>query len=195
MNPSSGRQALAVYLNPAEIVVAEAPATVTTVLGSCVAVTLFSPRTRIGSICHAVLPSGLGPEPGKFADQAIRYMIDYFHEQQIDTDELVAKVFGGADMFPQMRGSRNQGTIGAQNIRASLAALEQAGINPAVVEVGGQQGRKLVFFSDTGDVYIKRVRKDQMRMAEEMLNTRGNNKKFDALSRNLQGKGSAGRGE
>ena len=183
MKPPSDRKAIAVYLNPAEIVLAESPATVTTVLGSCVAVTLFSPRTRVGTICHAVLPSGVGSEPGKFVDQAIRYMVQFFYEKQITPDELVAKVFGGADMFPQMRGSRNLGTIGAQNIQAALGALELAGINPAVVEVSGQQGRKLIFFSDTGDVYIKRVQKDQMQVAEQMLITREKNKKTNVLSR------------
>lgn len=169
MNVATERKAVAVYLNPAEIVVAEGPATVTTVLGSCVAVTLFSPRTRQGAICHAVLPNGPDEFSGKYVDQAVRYMIGFFHGKRIGTKELVAKVFGGADMFPQMRGIRDNGTIGAQNIRAALFILDQAGIDPTVIEVSGQQGRKLVFFSDTGEVYVKRVQTEQMRMAEETL--------------------------
>lgn len=169
MTPSFGHRAVAVYLNSAEIVIAEDPATVTTVLGSCVAVTLFSPRTRLGTICHAVLPSGPDREPGKYVDQAVHYMIDFFREKKVVAEEIVAKVFGGADMFPQMRGIRDNGTIGAQNIQAALITLEQVGITPVVVEVSGRQGRKLVFFSDTGDVYIKRVRKDQMQAAEQVL--------------------------
>lgn len=163
MNPLCGRKAVAIYLNPAEIVLAEGPATVTTVLGSCVTVTLFCPYSRLGAICHGVLPSGADPEPGKYVDQAIRYMFDFFNENQTPLDRVVAKVFGGADMFPQIRGIRDQGTIGSQNIQAALNTLEQAGISPAVVEVGGEQGRKLVFFSETGEVFIKRVRKEQMR--------------------------------
>ena len=182
MKPPGERKAVAIYLNPAEIVIAEGPATVTTVLGSCVAVTLFAPHTRQGSICHAVLPCGSQREPGKYVDQAIRYMVHFFREKHITLDELVAKVFGGADMFPQMRGSRTQGTIGAQNIQSALTTLEQIGINPAVVEVSGQQGRKLVFFSDTGDVYIKRVRKDQMQAAEHALLSREKQLKHNQLS-------------
>lgn len=186
MKVASGRKAVAVYLNPAEIVVAEDPATVTTVLGSCVAVTLFSPRTRWGAICHAVLPCGADREPGKYVDQAVLYMFHFFREKNIPADELVAKVFGGADMFPQMRGIRNTGTIGAQNIEAALAVLAQVGVPPAVVEVSGQQGRKLVFFSDTGDVYVKRVRKEQMQTAEQVLSFREEYRRTGATPRILQ---------
>nr|WP_320009697.1 chemotaxis protein CheD [uncultured Desulfobulbus sp.] len=169
MMPLHERKAVAIYLNPAEIVIAEGPATVTTVLGSCVSVTLFSPKTRLGAICHAVLPCGEEKEPGKFANQSIGYMIDFFKEKKIRPYDLVAKVFGGADMFPLMRGRRTQGTIGAQNIQAALMTLELSEIPPAVVEVGGQQGRKLVFYTDTGDVYIKRVQKDQLSAAEQAI--------------------------
>lgn len=180
---SPARQAVAIYLNPAEIVLAEGPATVTTVLGSCVAVTIFSPQTRLGTICHGVLPNGMDEEPGKYVDQAVRYMVDFFQGRQVAMKHLVAKVFGGADMFPQMRGVSDQRTIGAQNILAALSTLEQAGINPAVVEVSGQQGRKLVFFSETGEVFIKRVRKEQMQVAEQRLIFREKNKKIAILSR------------
>ncbi len=183
MNPISARKAVAIYLNPAEIVLAEGPATVTTVLGSCVSVTLFSPQTCLSAICHGVLPSGMDVEPGKYVDQAVRYMINFFTEKQVTPDHLVAKVFGGADMFPQMRGLRDQGTIGAQNIQAALNTLDEVGINPAVVEVGGEQGRKLVYFCDTGEVFIKRVRKEQMQMAEQVVSAREKNRKIGGLLR------------
>lgn len=187
MHPSSTRKAVAIYLNPAEIVLAECPATVTTVLGSCVAVTFFSPHTRLAAICHGVLPCGRDEEPGKFVDQSVRYMVEYFREKQVPLDQLVAKVFGGADMFPQMRGIRDQGTIGAQNIQAALNTLEEVGINPAVVEVGGQQGRKLVYFCDTGEVFIKRVRKEQLRMAEQVLSAREKSRKIETTGWLSQG--------
>ena len=183
MTPTSARQAVAIYLNPAEIVLAEAPATVTTVLGSCVAVTLFSPQSGLATICHGVLPSGMDQEPGKYVDQAVRYMVNFFNEKQVAPQELVAKVFGGSDMFPQMRGLRHQGTIGAQNIQSALSTLEEVGISPTVVEVSGQQGRKLIFFTETGEVFVKRVQKEQMQVAEQRLFAQGKNKKIEILSR------------
>lgn len=169
MKMTSKRKALPIYLNPAEIVMAEDPVTVTTVLGSCVAVTLYSPRTRLGAICHGVLPYGLESDPGKYVNQAVRHMLNFFREKQIESEELVAKVFGGADMFPRLRNIRSDNTIGTQNINAALSELKQAGITPFVVEVSGEQGRKLVFFSDTGDVYIKRVQRFQMQKTEQTL--------------------------
>ena len=57
------------------------------------------------------------------------------------------------------------------------------GISPTVVEVSGQQGRKLIFFTDTGEVFVKRVQKDQMQVAEQRLFAQGKNKKIEILSR------------
>ncbi|MGA2108628.1 MAG: hypothetical protein ABSH25_13400 [Syntrophorhabdales bacterium] len=49
-----------VFLKPGEIYVGEEPAEISTILGSCVSVTMFSKRVRVGAICHALLPSRAG---------------------------------------------------------------------------------------------------------------------------------------
>ena len=152
-----------IYLNPGELLVAEQPAVVTTVLGSCISVTLFSPRLRVGAICHAVLPNGKTEQPSRFADQSVRYMLNYFRKHKIDPDEIVAKLFGGADMFTQIDPSAKDRSVGAQNIRAALEGLRQAGLEPSALDVGGQQGRKLLFYTHTGEVLLKRVRKEMLK--------------------------------
>jgi len=152
-----------IYLNPGELVVAEEPAQVTTVLGSCVSVTLFSPRLRVGAICHAVLPTGDSKQPSRFVNQSVTYMLNYFRKHEIDTDEIVAKLFGGADMFNQVDPRCKDRTVGAQNIRAALDRLRESGLEPAALDVGGQQGRKLIFYSHTGEIFLKRVRKELLK--------------------------------
>jgi len=149
-----------IYLNPGELVVAEEPTMVTTVLGSCISVTLFSPRLRVGAICHAVLPNGKTRQPSRFVDQSLHYMLDYFRQHKVEPAEIIAKLFGGADMFTQVD-SRCQGrSVGAQNIKAAINGLKQAGLEPAALDVGGQQGRKLFFYTHSGEVFLKRVRKE-----------------------------------
>jgi chemotaxis protein CheD len=151
-----------IYLNPGELVVAEEPALVTTVLGSCVAVTLFSPRLRVGAICHAVLPRGKANLPSKFVDQSVAYMMKYFRQRYVEPDEIVAKLFGGSDMFTLIDPDSKDRTIGAQNIRTALDSLRIAGLEPAALDVGGRQGRKLIFYTHTGEVFIKRVSRDKV---------------------------------
>jgi len=152
-----------IYLNPGELVVAEEPAQVTTVLGSCVSVTLFSPRLRVGAICHAVLPNGKTNQPSRFVDQSVRYMLNYFRKQKIGPDEIVAKLFGGADMFTQIDPRCKDQSVGAQNIRAALDSLRESGLELSALDVGGQQGRKLIFYSHTGEIFLKRVRKELLK--------------------------------
>ncbi len=44
------------YLRPGELHIADHPGIVTTVLGSCVSVTMFSRRREVGAICHGLMP-------------------------------------------------------------------------------------------------------------------------------------------
>jgi chemotaxis protein CheD len=148
-----------IYLKPGELVIVEEPALITTVLGSCISVTLFSPRLRVGAICHAVLPRGERHQPSKYVDQSVRYMLDYFRRRKIAPDELVAKLFGGAEMFAQLDPQGKDRTVGAQNIRAALDCLRGSGLEPAALDIGGQQGRKLIFHAHSGEVFLKRVKK------------------------------------
>lgn len=160
-----------IYLNPGEIVVAEGPVVVTTVLGSCVAVTLYSPQTRYSAICHGVLPSGSGSskEPGRYVDQAIRYMLNFFRLREVANSQLAVKIFGGADMFSRTTELGVRQTIGRKNVEAALAELQLVGLRPQVTEVGGSLGRKLVFRAHTGEVFLKKVQKEQLSSAERLL--------------------------
>lgn len=49
-------------------------------LGSCVAIMLYDPQTKVGGLAHIMLPSSSGvrncDNPGKFADTALQAMLD-----------------------------------------------------------------------------------------------------------------------
>lgn len=152
-----------VYLHPAELVVATEPTEVATVLGSCVSVIFFHPKRRYGAMCHAVLPCGSG-EPERFVDQSIHAMLAFFARHQIKPRELVTKVFGGADMFSQFATRGTARTVGAQNISMALDTLKDLNIYPSAIDIGGQQGRKLLFFTHTGEVYLKRVAREKLKI-------------------------------
>lgn len=146
-----------IYLKPGELAVAERPALVSTVLGSCVAVTLFSPRLGVGAICHAMLPVAAAGQHGfKFVDTSLAHMLGSFERLGVTKRELVAKLFGGADMFEAVRPS-NTPTVGWQNVLAAKSILQREGLHLSASDTGGQQGRKLLFYSHTGEVLLKRL--------------------------------------
>jgi chemotaxis protein CheD len=144
------------YLLPGELLVSETPARVSTVLGSCVALTIHAPGRQVGAICHAMLPLGGNNENFRYVDVAVRYLLHSFDRLDIPRSDLVIKLFGGACVLSGGVNTRTP-SVGERNIRAALALLQQQGLRPASRDVGGIFGRKLIFYPHTGEVLIKRL--------------------------------------
>jgi chemotaxis protein CheD len=96
-----------IHLKAGEIYIAENPTLVATVLGSCISVTMFNNRFKIGAICHGALPvydKYKYGEPFKYVDFSISYMVSRLSNYGIKTSEIEVKLFGGADMFSFTKG-------------------------------------------------------------------------------------------
>lgn len=133
--------------------VAAAPARLTTILGSCIAVVMYSPRRRIGMLSHVVLPHSAGntAHPAKFADTAVPHMLTALREHGVRSGELTARIVGGACMF----GDGKFMQIGDANVQATRKALAAAGISVAGEDVGGTLGRRILFELETGAITIQ----------------------------------------
>ena len=149
------------FLQPGEILIARKPALISTVLGSCVAVTLFCPGQKVGAICHAMLPEGKEPG-GKYLNQAMDLMLLRLAERGILPAAIEAKLFGGADMFETV-GTGKGVTVGCMNIRAARHALQQTGLALRAEDVGGPLGRKIQFNTETGEVLLRRLERQALR--------------------------------
>jgi chemotaxis protein CheD len=155
-----------INLKPGEIFIAGTPHIVSTLLGSCVAITLFTPNDRVGAICHALLPMCREmkdydcPEKFRHVSCAIRGMLAMFRERGISCTGIEAKVFGGADMFPcepERKGEDYRATVGRLNIAKTEELLVTEGIRIMAADVGGKRGRKILFRPHTGEVFLQRV--------------------------------------
>ncbi len=146
-----------IFLKPGEVYVSKKPAVVSTILGSCVAVTLFNARMRVGSICHALLPKGRAGENGNldYVDNAVHYMIRRLLAFGIGREEMEVKLLGGADVIECQESSKV--TVGQLNIQSALEVIEKEGIRLAVSHVGGKKGRRVRFYTDTGSVLLKPI--------------------------------------
>lgn len=152
-----------VFLQTGDCFLGVKPTLVNTVLGSCVAITLCSPQHGIGAICHAFLPSstdyaghGRDPQVCRFVDTALENMLSSLVRLRIDPNELVVKVFGGASGI-MTAGRGNLYDIGGRNVRAVREGLMARGLRISKADTGGTQGRKLLFLTHTGDVWVKRL--------------------------------------
>jgi chemotaxis protein CheD len=154
-------------LNPGEAYVGSGPAVVTTILGSCVSVTMRHAQSGISAMCHGVLPSCSNEkcrfesciERFKFVECSIKRMLDKFDACGIHRSVIEVKVFGGSDMFG-ISSEKTRKTVGKQNVSAAQSLLESEGLKISSCDTGGTQGRKIVFFTETGEVFLKRICKN-----------------------------------
>ncbi len=161
MNHLADEHTNRVYLKPGELFMSREPSLVSTVLGSCVSITVYSPTCRLGAICHALLPSGSLKEGFRFVDSTLDYMVSEIRRQGAHLPGCQVKLFGGADVLLPNDQRGNRLSVGQQNILAARGRLERHGITPMAVDVGGIHGRKLYFDSRTGHVYLKKMNKSR----------------------------------
>jgi chemotaxis protein CheD len=136
-----------------QAVMAAEPALLTTILGSCIAVALYTPRFRMGMLSHVVLPHSTGATtyPAKFADTAVSHMLSVLHNHGVKPAGLVAKIAGGACMF----GDGKFMQIGDANIQATIQALADANIPLVGKNVGGTIGRRICFDLASGLITVE----------------------------------------
>ena len=101
----SSTDAGSAYLKPGDWYFGKRPGLIRTILGSCVAVTMFHRSSRQSAICHAVMP--LCEEDGhcrnyceehtRYTGCIIRRMAESFFEKGIQAKEIEVKLFGGSD--------------------------------------------------------------------------------------------------
>lgn len=146
------------YLYPCNIFAHGMPHLVTTVLGSCISVCLFDSELRIGGMNHYMLPlwNGEGLASPRYGNIAITKLVEKLEGFGCKRRKLSAKVFGGGDVIGISRGILS---VGERNIIIAKDMLAELKIPIVAIDVGGSKGRRIVFNSGTGQVLMKRLRK------------------------------------
>lgn len=145
------------YLYPGQLFVSGEPALVTTILGSCVAVCLWDPKTSVGGINHYLLPSNplRGQSDPRYGDTAIAKLVEQLTIRGASQSRLVAKVVGGASIMSRFSDGRQ--SIGQQNTAVALQSLSALSIPVSAEQTGGLRGRKLLFHTGNGCAYSKEI--------------------------------------
>jgi chemotaxis protein CheD len=142
------------YVRPGDLVVATQPDVLFTVLGSCVSVCLWHAERKIAGMNHFVFPGrGDATQRGpRFGSDAVAGLLERMLGAGAEPSRTVAKVFGGA-RIPEVRADHL--SISSENVRVALDLLGAAGVHVAASDLGGHRGRKVLFDTATGDVWMK----------------------------------------
>jgi chemotaxis protein CheD len=128
-------------------------------IGSCIAICAYDPLTRVGGMAHVVLPRCDGKDgknPAKYGNLAVPLLIEEMIRQGGAKSRLVVKLAGGAQMTTAS-GVKNVFNTGERNLAEVMAALEREGIPVVASETGGNKGRTVRFFLETGKVIVTSV--------------------------------------
>lgn len=143
------------YLHAGQYLATGTPTSVNTILGSCVSVCVWDPRSGVGGLNHFVLPhfAGTGRLSPRFGNVATASLIDSVCTLGASTKDLMAKIFGGAGVL----GTASGEDLGARNVAVARELLDQEGIPIVGEDVGGSHGRRLIFHTDAGTAWVKRL--------------------------------------
>lgn len=151
------RRHLEVVLNQGDVFFGQGEARIRTLLGSCVAVTLWNPRTRAGGMCHFMLPGrcrlGPGHMRGRYARDAIEILLAEAKKNG-GSHEYEFKLFGGGNMFPGIP-SPHATPIGEANVNEARLLLDEQGIALSAEHSGGVGQRAIMLDLWSGDVWVR----------------------------------------
>lgn len=151
-----------IFLQPGEFYFGDADTRVRTILGSCVAVTLWHPKKRIGGMCHYMLPKnhrrnhkeGLD---GRYAEDAIQMFMHEIKKSHTHVHDYEVKIFGGGNQFPDQ--DRMVFSVSDRNVEVGRSLLQQHGLKIKSEHLGGTGHRNVIFELWSGDVWMKHVEK------------------------------------
>jgi chemotaxis protein CheD len=172
-----------VFLKPGELYISDVPTMVTTILGSCISVTIFNKRLKVGGICHAMLPGNsytaehnvLEYSIFRYVDKSILYMLNRFETIGVRRDEMEVKLLGGADVLDRI--NERAASIGQKNIEIALEIIRNEGLRVIISDVGGNMGRKVHFYTHTGKLLLKRI--NSVHTSQSLTNRMQGKKCFD----------------
>ncbi len=125
-------------------------------LGSCVAIALYDPATRVGGLAHVLLPNESMARDktnrAKFPAAAVPMLLTEMKGLGCNGG-VGARLVGGASMFASLlpTGGVN---VGERNVAASRAALAAAGVPLLGEDVGGDYGRSVYFHLADGRIEV-----------------------------------------
>jgi chemotaxis protein CheD len=126
-------------------------------LGSCIAVAIHDPITRVGGLLHLMLPeSSISREkaelnPYMFADTGIPRLFRQAYSEGAEKSRLVVRIAGGA----QVMDAGGVFNVGKRNQVAVKKLLWKAGVMIHAEALGGTESRTVRLDVNTGRLHMR----------------------------------------
>ena len=131
-----------------------------TILGSCVALSVWHPTLKLGGICHYLLPVQPGHKQdeesaGRYGKTALA-LLKQAMQRYAAPAEYQLGLFGGCDTMSNSGSNitSNYG-IGKQNILFAQRWLQDENLVAIQTDVGGTSSRSLIFELFSGVINVK----------------------------------------
>lgn len=151
---------LEVFLGPGDLYFGDHSTRIRTLLGSCVAITLWHPVALIGGMCHYMMPTRHGLTQaghhdlcGRYADEALTILLHEITAAHTSPHDYQVKMFGGGNQFPGHHAIAVD--VASRNIDAGLHLLAEQGLELTSMHLGGTGHRQVVLDIWSGDVWVR----------------------------------------
>lgn len=128
-----------------------------TLLGSCVAACIRDTQSSAGGLNHFLLPdtngAGASASTARYGVNAMELLINDLIKLGAQKSNLVAKVFGGANVIA----TSSKCPVGEQNGIFVKEFLKSESIPVLAEDLGGTRARRIYFFPATGRVSVLNV--------------------------------------
>jgi chemotaxis protein CheD len=147
------------FIHVGQLHIAKEPTQIVTVLGSCVAVCLYDQKKQYAGMNHYLLPfwSGDGLKSLKYGNVSINKLVEEMQRLGCSKSDLVAKVFGGANMHNAVN---EKMMIGKKNAIIAEQILQEHNIPIVAYDLGGNRGRRIAMNSIKGSISLKYVKSE-----------------------------------
>lgn len=150
-----------VFLKPGDFYFGDNESRIRTLLGSCVAITVWHPQFRIGGMCHYLLPedrqvASFNDElDGRYADKALQLFMHEIKTAGTHPCEYEVKMFGGGNQFSGQE--LNDLNIPEKNIQSGKKLLLHHGFKLSSFHLGGNGHRNVILDLWSGNVWVQHV--------------------------------------
>lgn len=146
---------------PGQFFVSDNEMIVYTVLGSCISVCIRDPVAKVGGMNHFMLPAPKNDEArtdawgesGRYGSYAMELLINEILKRGGLKQRFEVKVFGGGKIYD------SNVDVGANNAAWVSKYLANEGLTLVSRDVGGAWPRKIYYFTDSGRVLMKKIRR------------------------------------
>ncbi|MBN1381534.1 MAG: chemotaxis protein CheD [Deltaproteobacteria bacterium] len=143
-------------LLPGHIYLTQEATRLSTVLGSCVAVTLWDSKKEYGGMAHFLYPfiGDRKKATAEYGNVAVKYLVETFLDNGSKEKALRAQIFGGA-----FSSSVDGVKVARENVNTARKILRTYRIKIISEDIAGNMGRKIVYNTHSNEAIVYKVNK------------------------------------